>query len=170
MKRSGLSLHHVKVIAVACGLFTITFLLAFIATSSIGYFIFIDTLGFAIDSTRWMVYASLIAAVGGAFLAARQHIADSWDNRTLLRHQKTGANVTAEYKASPFRASRVSTCWSCKRIVTGETHTECIHCGWYVCDCGACRSPDYGGCAEQYGRRPHLDHARLPLVGRLACA
>lgn len=39
-------------------------------------------------------------------------------------------------------------CWNCERGVSSESSVPCPECFWWLCYCGACRSPQYGGCSR----------------------
>jgi hypothetical protein len=38
-------------------------------------------------------------------------------------------------------------CWRCGGPVISGANAPCASCGWLICSCGACRSPDQGGCS-----------------------
>jgi hypothetical protein len=39
-------------------------------------------------------------------------------------------------------------CWNCERRVSSEGSIPCPECNWWICECGVCRSPQYGGCTR----------------------
>lgn len=68
-----------------------------------------------------------------------------------------------------------SGCWVCSTPITDTMNDRCSNCGWFICGCGACKSPyvnDYGdsegwyvltrGCLEQQKRLgPEVYEKRL---------
>lgn len=166
-------LRRLKVLAGAAGIFLAVLLASFVAFFSLGYFILIDRLRFPERGSvaGSIIFLSAAASVLAAVLVARHFVRASWppvphesDVAIGTKRVRPGTNFGSwhdqsdtaieevEGRASARHSVRHAHCWKCHQSLSSLQHDECSSCGWLICDCGACRSPDFGGCAAQRTR------------------